>query len=694
MKKIIIVLLVLVNVLLFLSIREAYFENDFADMVQLHNAQPDIVHSALIISNPHDDLIGVETSDAIFEMFRYLSRRFDLMIMYGENFSEHNEYTTYLIANSPIDERLGLVTETSLDFFYDNTGYFYTNQRNVDSGINFFLLNNRITVNLFPITAMGIIRGGEYFVVARTQEELEESISIFMAEFGSYVDRRVDFGATTFGVEEVVDTFLLPTILILMLMIAIIIIIVIHSYSKKIAIYKTLGISVFHIAKQLFFPLIGLFILTIVAVNTVLFAAFVGVINIRTIPIIMTLVRSMTLQLIGVTVTIAVSCLLLLFIPTYSLLKNSNFSRLLMGANFVVKIAALIVMVALLSGRIDLIQNNFRVINHVRSLDENAGISNYEFSPMLNPRYRGDGYHSLLIDLFRRIDVQQNVDPNIIYEYEILYEYHRAYRLLNDAGAIFCYGTGEFGGLPSILTVNENYLAKHPVKDVYGNIVDLRQNTSDIIYLVPEIHLNSSFVQDLAALGYDIMVIGNEQTVIDYSLGWQLFDNISEQPYIINVFTDAAFFLDASPFSSVFIDADFNELMRDTIFYDKILISTVGSELRQIRERHIQETLEHIFVMVPIYALILVIIIQYSYLYSKVFNKRIYVQKTMGHNPFRIFAQMLFESCLAVLVVVSIGWYLQLDIRLLLMVLAMEVVVYLAVVAKPARKHSFGHNYY
>ncbi|MDR2590133.1 MAG: hypothetical protein LBC71_04005 [Oscillospiraceae bacterium] len=688
MKKIITIFFVLLNVMLFLGIREVYLEKDLTDMFQIHNVQPDIVHSALIISNANDESIENDVSDAMFEMFHYLSKRFDLLIIYGEYLLNQNELTDYLISSSPIDERLNLITDTSLDFSNVDSELFYTNRHGVDNGVNFYLLNNRITVNFFPIAALGIIRGGEYMFVAHSQTELDECISIFMAEFGSYVDRIVEYGADPFIFNEAINSFLLPTIVIMMVLIALLIIIYIHLNAKKIAIQKTMGISLINIVKKMLLPFIVIIVITIVIVNVALFTVFVGTINARTIPIILTLTNSVILQLIGVIITITVSCLLLLLIPTYSLLKNSNFSRYLMGVNYVLKILALLFMLPLLSGRIDLIQDNMKMINHVKYYENNAGISNFEFSPMPNPRYRGDGYVSLFMEVLMSAS-GGDITKEMIFEHELLYEYHRAYHLLNEAGAIYCYRTELFGGTP-ILTVNENYLAKHPIRDINGNRVNINQLDSEFVYLVPEIYKNNGLIINSIAPYYDIIEIDNEQVLYDYSLGWGFY-GLSEQPYIVNVFTDAAFRFDASPFSDVFVDSDFNEILKNTHFYDKIIISTVGDELNKIYQRNMQEALEHLIVMIPIYLLILLIIVQYSYFYNKTFQKRIYVQRIIGYNPFRVYLQMLFESSLIVLMIISIGWYLQLEIRLLLLVLILEVIVYLAVVMI-SRKKSLVYN--
>ena len=679
----------LVNILLFFNIREVYMENDYTDMLQIYIVQPDVVHASLIINNPNNESISDASSEAIFDMFRHLAQTYDVVISYSEANHGRSEYVYYVITNTPIDERFNLLADVSLNFI-NHVDYFYTNQRNIENGITFFLLNDRIDVRFYPITAMDTIMGGAYFIIARSQAELDEIIGIFMAEFDSYVDEIINFGADPFDIEEAISSFLSPIIVVTMALIALVIIMYFHTNSKKIAILKTMGMSLFQVANKLFLPLLLSIALAIIVLNILLFMFFVGAINVRTVPIIWTLAHSVGLQLLGVTITLILSSLLLLCIPTYSLLKNSNINRFLMGANYILKIIVLIVMLPFLSGRIDLLQDDFNMIGHVRYYERNASITDYQFSPMLMSRYHRDGHTSLMMHIFVEVGIG-NVEPNIVYEHQVLYEYHRAFRILNEAGAILCQYLPGFNEIPSGLLVNENYLAKHPVRDLHGNLVNLSQIDSDVVHLVPEIHF--SYAESLLTQGYEVVIIDNEQDLFDYSLSWS-FLGVSSQPYYIMVYKDSAFRLDASPFRDVFIDDDINELLRETSFYNRILVSTVGDELNSIREWRLQEIVNHMLVMIPTFALILVIIIQYSYLYSKVYRKRIYARKIMGHSQLRIFSQLLIESSLAVFVVASIAWYLELDIRLLAVVMLLDILVYLTVVAISQWKHSLVYDYY
>ena len=668
--------MILVNALLFFNTREVFMQKDRADLVQLHLFHPDVIHTTLWIESQNGDPISEAVSDAMFTKFEYLTTYYDLVTLTVE--SRHSyDVNWYVAANVPIDELFNLITDVSLNFNEDDS-YFYTSNDHEENGINIFLLHNRLDIQISPMRAMGHIRGSQYTFVSTSPDELEAAVAIFMDEFSDYIVLTSELVSTPFVLEDEMASFLPSIITMTMMLIFLIIIMYVHVFSKKIAIYKMMGLSFFILVKELFLPLLVIIIVAIITTQSLLFLLVIGVINDRTIPVITMLLHIGFLQLVGVIATLAIGSLLMLLIPTYSMLKNSSLNRFLMGANYVAKIIVLLLMLPSISYRIDLIQDELQLLRQVRYYEQNSNLSTYQFSPWLLPRYGGDGYFTLISNISGEFFTIP--DPAIIYEHDILYQYHLAYRILNEAGAILSDRTAFFSGEP-VLNVNENYIRKHHIIDLDGNIVDLNQTMSDRVYLMPEMYLERSLVQDIINDGSEIIPIKNEQAVFDYGLSWSWHGGIEENPFVISVIRDSAFVLWASPLQNVFFDGDFNELLSETNFYNRMEISTVGDELNRIQDRHLTRLIDHVFVMLPSLLLLLVIIIQYSYLFLKVYKKRLYANKIMGHNPLRNLSQLLLESTLAVIASISIAWYLRVDFRLLLLVILFDIIVYLAVVA-------------
>lgn len=237
MKKIIAILFVLINTLLFFNIREAYMEKDVSDVARIHYFDDDVVHASLIISNPGNEMMDESSSAALFDVFSYITQKFEIMIMYGEVDFNTLEHRYYLFSATPIDNLLGLVTNVSLNF-NNQDDYFYTNHANRENGIQFFLLNQRLDVNILPMRMMGTIRGGQYTFVARSQTVLDESIAFFMSDFENYVDTIRIYDSDPLDTGAMINTFLTSIILLNMILIFLVIILYIHLNTKKLLFLK------------------------------------------------------------------------------------------------------------------------------------------------------------------------------------------------------------------------------------------------------------------------------------------------------------------------------------------------------------------------------------------------------------------------------------------------------------------------
>lgn len=677
MKKIILFLFLIVNILIFINVREAFFEKDEIEMM---NGNAGHYRLALVIDNLSNESITIEESDLIFEKIDELTRSHNITVTLHDFSENENRMNRFVASHGSIDEIFNLTTDQSLNFNVETT-YFYTNRQDVENGVNFFLLNDQLEVNFYPLRDLGIVVGGFYNFFSNDQEELNRAVELFMTEFGNYVSQ-------TWEVEQLpqqeinsdfasrINSFFTLTIYISTVLAFLLILLYIHLQSKKITIHKTMGHSFLTLVKEIFFPLTMMILLTIITIQTILFVTIIGAFNERTIPIITFLVNAVYYQTLGVMASIAVSSLLLLFIPLYALIKNKNFTRMLMTANYLTKIILLVAMLPLLSERITLMSNNMDYIRLIYHYERYGNISDYQFSPGPLLQYGNDGHTTLMMQLSQsEID---ELSSDIIYEYELLYEYHNAYRILDEAGAILVQTT-EFSSGEPVMNVNENFIRKHPIIDLNGSIVDLNPRTEDIVNLIPEDYKGMTFVADMYRRDEGVIYIQNEQTNFDYSLEWANW-GIVRRPYVISVRMDDSFELWATPFMNVFYNGDFNEVLQDTMFYNRIQISTIGDELNGIRDRHLTQIRDHLFVIIPILTLIVLISIQYTYLYVKVYQKRIYSNKIMGHNDFRIFLQLFVELTIGVLASMSLAWYLSIDFRLLFFVILLDFIVYLGII--------------
>jgi len=669
MKRIISVLFFVINTLLFFGIMTVYENKDSNYVYQIETEQSGVFHEWIALDNSNREI----DSQSMFELFKELTERYELLISVSLGDFSRNQFDFYMASHTKIDQRLGLVTDVSIDF-NESDAYFYTSRKDNPEGIYFYLLNTDLDVNIYPITYLGEMPSTMISFVANSQKELDESIAILLNHFGDYLTRIGEPTAEPYVVQDEINTFLPTTIIMSMICAFLLLMMYVHAESKKIAIFKTMGMSLLVTAFKMFFSLFVIIALVILITNSLLFAIFVGTVNARTIPMIIDLVKSGTYQLIGTFFTIVLSCLLLTFIPSYSLLKNSRLNHQLMKVNYVLKILVLITLLPLRTDKINNIMQEFAVIQYAT----NREIDGFQFVPRYKTEYENDGY-----DLFKYWEeFSQSRDIDIVNHDDLLYEYHQAYQILNEAGAIFC-KSYELYGNDSGIMVNENYIKKHPIKDIDGNWIDIDRIDADVIYLIPEFyfeyHTGEFYLSDpFDNANYEMIVIDNKQEIFNYSPFWEY--EFIQRPLMITLYKDTAFRLDASIFRDVYIDTDIKELLKSTPFNDKIVISSLGEEFAYQRERMIKNILDEVRFVLPTLALILVITIQYAYLYLKEFSQRIFIRKLLGHNPFRIYGGLVLESGFAVIVAAFITLLRKNDIRLFVFLMGVEVLVYLLIV--------------
>ena len=619
-----------------------------------------------------DNSSGELDSQSLFELFKELTERYELLISVRLGDYSKNQYDIYIASHMNIDQRLGLVTDLSINF-NETDDYFYTSRKNNSEGIYFYLLNTDLDVNIYPIANLGEMPNTMISFVANSQDELDESISIFLNRFGTYLTRIGEPSSTPYVVRDKINAFLPTTIIMAMICTFLLLMMYVHTKSKKIAIFKTMGMSISTTAFTMFSSLFIIIISTIIITNILFFAIFVSSINARTIPMLIDLTKSGIYQSIGAFLTIVLSCFLLTFIPTYSLLKNCLLNRRLMEVNYVLKILILVTFLPLISDKIYNIKQELTVIRYAT----NHEVESFQFAQRYKKEYENDGY-----DLLKYMkEFSQSRDPDIVIHHEILYEYHHAYRILNNAGAILCKSYTLYGNESGIM-VNENYIKKYPVKDMYGNWIDIDKINADVIYLIPEYYfeyLSGEFylADPFYNMNYEMIVIDDQQGIYNYSPFWE-YDFLN-RPHMITLYKDTAFRLDASIFKDIFINADMKELLKNTPFNDKIVVSLLGDELAYNREWMIKNILNEVRFVLPALALIFVIIIQYAYLYLKVFGKQIFVRKLLGHNPFHIYSILLLESSFAVIVAASITLLKKADVRLYPYIIILDILVYILI---------------
>lgn len=309
MKKIIVAFFLVVNLFMFLGILEIYEEKDLFYIHQLEVLQPNVVAEWVSVEDIDNEL----DNKALLSALEELTNRRDLLVSVRLGNYSKNQYEVYIAANKNIDESLNLVTDTSVNF--NKTDAYYTSDENDEEGIFFYLLNKDLDITISPLSYLERMPNTLLLLTSNSSEELDEGINELMQQFAPYLTRRGEVGYEPFSHKEEMGAFLPVTIALTMICAFLLLMMYIHAKSKKIAIFKTLGVSPFATAVKLFFPLLCFIFLGIILINTALFYWFVRVVNAKTIPLILDLVKSVLYQMAGVLLVMVLGFLLLRFIP-------------------------------------------------------------------------------------------------------------------------------------------------------------------------------------------------------------------------------------------------------------------------------------------------------------------------------------------------------------------------------------------
>ena len=686
MKKLLIALVIISNTILFFKVTEVFEIQELSKMETIASYNQKFNKTVEFNSD-----INNYNAEELYQKLKNISIDYNIILINSsyinfDSITYSGSIKHYVYSNENIDDLFDLITDISLNFNIQEDLY-YNNQ--IEEGIDFFLLNKKLDLSILPLSHMSHGEGLMFLhVFADDEETVHRAIDTIQQEFGNdYINNIREFEKDTLNISEMLSQ---PSSWIMFFSFSItvlVLILYIYLSIKKIAVLKLQGISNFSIGKELYLPTFIIMSITMYLVLAILFFIVIGTLNRKTIPIIQALFIFSIYQLIGLIVCGFITNALLLFVPKSQLIKNNNFNRYLMSFNYVVKIISVFVIILLINPHISTIQTEVSRMRQIGAQEDT--IKNYQHSMYMNARYRWDGYWDILNQA--SLSLEDNDISDVIYENELLTKYHEAYDVLNDNGAIFCreahfmiIGNENNNNLPEPkypgLMVNTNYLNSFPIYDKERNIItesDINNSNSQVSYLIPETIYNTyaidQIIGDMYNNSYQVIPIADNQNFVDFTASLMQFD-IPEKS-IIMVYSDCAFKLDKSPIDGMFVNDDMNEILKDTYFYNKLEIQNVGDEIQLILKSKIATILHHMTFVVPSLVLLIIIIIQYSYLYTKVYSKRIYTKYLLGISVSKIFFDLFLESSIVYLLPLAIAYRMENTIYLVTGLIVLDILV-------------------
>jgi len=663
MKLIISILFFIVNIVIFFQVRSRFIE---IEEVQFINGQSHEYSLVVFIENDDTEVFDYELSNRILDYIEEIVTVNNIVVSKID--FRRDEFINFVASSSSIDEVFKLVTDESLIFTRDSESFYSSNITN-EHAVSFFQLSPNQQISFQPLLQLERLSGGVYSFSARNITYLENATNSFLTEFDEIISRSFILEN---NINDIDNTLLLgeilPIIILTVFTIIVLLLFYIDNKAKIIVIKKTFGNSIFHIGKRIICPMLGLILVITASTKVLLFMLIIREINTRTIPIIQLLFFNGIILLAITTLIFILGCGLLLYIPVYSFIKNKKQTKKILVVLYFIKIILILILLPILSDTFKSINFNSSMLRQINHYQKNGDFLDYQFSHGLYLQYHRDGY----IDLMRSLASRQ-VDSTVLHDYPLLYEYYQAYSILNKAGAIFI-SSGNFISGEPILNVNENFLEKYEIFDLYGNRVLPSDIIYDVIYLIPQFYKDEPKINELITYGNQILLVETTENIFDYTLRWSSF-GLVEIPYIIRIRSNDYFYLHANPFHSVFFDGDFNEILQGTRFYNRIEISTVGYELEILRSGHNRIFREKVASILVYLVLALVVSVQYSYFYKKYNFQSLEIKRIMGYKPFRVYESLIVELMVNNTLLVVISHYLGVDFILLTPFIVLDIFI-------------------
>jgi hypothetical protein len=679
MKKIILALLAISNVLIFFIVLSVYKEKDVSDIYNFRNFQKDASRISISINNSE----GIIDQEDFVSTVNNLRDKYQLTILYFDFNYESRKYTLFVDSRKDIDQIFKLATDTTLNFS-ENTKNYYSNFNNSDDAIHTFLLNNQIKLSIRPLAQLEFIPSGVFEFIANSQAELDGAISEFTEEFGDFIFSSDVYGNDSLDVQTALDEYLPFTLLISLASVLLLFFMLVQSDSKKIAIFQTLGLSYLKICRKLYASFFAYCLAVIVATQGILYWALVGAFNIRTESVIQSLLSTIAYQILGVVIILLMSYFLIKSIPKYQLLKNSNFARSFMNGHYVLQIITLILLLPLLTPKIDILGQHQYLLNYSINIQK----ENFQYAQLKEQyMYKYDTFDYLM-------EYFQNRDSNIINQNDALKLQAATYESLNNKGALLCsFSPIILGSLEiPVLQINENYIKQFPIYLSTGQEFKVASTDADVVYLIPESYLSDfkedEFLNDVYSNEYEVVTIKDEQDFLDFS--FLRTAQKKDLPYVFQLYKNGSFRLENSIFNDVYYTGDLEQAISQTEFSNKVDIFNTDDDLEDLIEGFRMGIIETMKILIPGIILIILVIVQYAYLYKKVNTQRNNIKKNIGFGRLRTFISLLIEFSLALCITLGIAIFKNIDIKMVLGIVVIYILTYIMTAFWPdKKKHTF-----
>lgn len=631
MRKILHIITILVNIVLFISVYFAYIEKDVSDIYNYFGLAEGRKSTIL----EFDASINQESETTFFSNLQSISDRNHVDFVFSNMDYEKNSYEIYIFSNSDVSETMKLETNQKLSFRNGDKDVY-------DNNTNLYLLNPDVKVILAPLSMMSdnYLLNKPYMIIAEDDQHLNQAIYELSNLYPNQFVRMDGYISDSFNLQnEIADAFrLLFTVSIFSYLM--IICYLISNEQKKIAILKLNGVSSFKCSIHLFAKQLLIDISLALFTLCGLFLWFIRVINSKTVLLIVQLFKGFAIQVGLFLIVIIISMILIRFQKLSSLIKGKNYNYLLMNFNYLIKLLLLVLLVPLNLTYLSKSIQNYQVVHYLQT----------------NKKY----YEDMLSLYYYKPTVEGiKYDPSWFFtdpDNQTLKLYSDIFDSLDNNGAILCNPklieiskNNKYLGIE----VNQNYLQHFNILDSNSNTIKL-DTSEDIVYiLADETHYED--VKNNIDLFYqfqsEVQIIEvPSQSFVHFSLNY-ITENL---PKTLIVYSNQALRFNKSFLNNVYMydtsEADIDKILESYDLNGKIEFQRIVENADELYKTEIKQFVLNILVFVSLELLFLFQILQFIYFYYHSYKQRITVKKLLGYSKKKIFIPILGESLVAYII--------------------------------------------
>lgn len=626
MKKILFMLVCILQILVVFCVKSAYNERDLSDIPGSFGLEKEKKSTFFEVM---PNIKGYDNEQFLNDLVQ-ISKEYNCAVERSEY--NNSEYIWYLYSPYDIFKIMDINKISDNDITYDNQKRYDTEQ----NSLHLFNQDIRFIIRPFKDLNQRFQNlAGDYRLWYDQEEEKNAFLAGISKQYPSAIQELGAFERHEFTLSAYLMENIIPMCIISFLLLGLLLIMLVNQKLKAIGILKSMGISGLRIGRilyqKLFFQIFAVSFISMILA----YIWMIGTVSRQAYEAILLLSFFWIGFLFGILLVFAITVLLILRSPVYAFIKNKNFTRRFMNLNYIYGVLALLILMPMCTAAWQRMQQNLPTLQVL--FKQRKMLDSYVYAFDYQDGFRFDGYDEA--------SIEEDYKNKKTIQNEMYYVHLNEYEMINKAGGIFYQkGVIPIGEkLQPYAEVNLNYIKRFALRMQDGSRVKLK-NKKDTVYILLPVSMKNTDVSAIETYGNQIekLYIQDDQSNAgDFSLLDNMLETTSRLFYV--VYSDDAFRLGKKVTNFVYLDVDQQDIL--TSVHNGINLELVNSNER-IQER-LQLLTKELFlqgaVFIPSGMLILLIMAEYTYLYLLSFRQRIFVRRVQRTSFFRVYLRLFTE---------------------------------------------------